>query len=60
MALEFAPFGDLQLYPLALNGVSVFNGDLGMIQRQRADLLAVLLRLMQALHGTTNQLFIQH
>lgn len=32
----------------------------GMIERQRADLFTTLFRLMQALYGAVNLLFIQH
>ena len=46
MTLQHAAFGDFQAYPFALNGVGVVNGDLRVVQRDRADLLPGLFRLL--------------
>ena len=60
MTLQHAAFGDFQAYPFALNGVGVVNGDLRVVQRDRADLLPGLFRLMQAVGDQGMGVFIEH
>src|SRR3546814_150247 len=47
-ALDAAAFGDFEVQPLALDGVAVVDGDLGVLQRDLADLGAAALGLVQA------------
>ena len=49
MAFQRAAFGDFQSDPFALYGVGVFNGDLRVIQRDRADLFTLFFCLIQTL-----------
>ena len=60
VAFQGAAFGDFQAYPFALDGVGVVNGDLRVIQRDRADLLPGLFRLMQAMGNQGVGLFVEH
>ncbi len=49
MAFQRATFGDFQSDPFTLHRVSVFDGDLRVIQRDRADLFALFFCLIQTL-----------
>ncbi|SVM49163.1 Uncharacterised protein [Klebsiella pneumoniae] len=46
MPFQHAAFGDFHIYPFALYGVGVFDGDRRVIQRDGADLFALFFRLV--------------
>jgi hypothetical protein len=48
------PFGDLDLDPFGLDRIGVFDGDVGIGDRQLADLRARLLGPVQAFGGRAN------
>ena len=60
MAFQHAAFGNFQAHPFALYGVGVFDGDLRVLQRDRADLLPGLFRLMQAVGDQGMGVFVEH
>ena len=60
MAFQHAAFGNFQAHPFALDGVGVFNGDLRVLQRDRADLLPGLFRLMQTVGDQGMGVFVEH
>ncbi len=60
MAFQHAAFGDFQAHPFALYGVGVVNGDRRVVERDLADLLAGLLRLMQAVGDQGMGVFVEH
>ena len=49
VAFQHATFGDFQAHPFALYGVGVVKGDRRVVERDLADLLPGLLRLMQTM-----------
>ena len=60
VAFQHAAFGNFQAHPFALDGVGVFNGDLRILKRDRADLLPGLFRLMQAVGDQGMGVFVEH
>ena len=60
MAFQRATFGDFQANPFTLHRVSVFDGDLRVIQRDRADLFALFFCLIQTLGDQGVGVFIEH
>jgi hypothetical protein len=55
MALEPAPFGNLVRHPATLNGVSVFDADIRVLQGELAYLLTAILGRMEAFGGFLDQ-----
>ena len=60
MAFQRATFGDFQSNPFTLYRVSVFDGDLRVIQRDRADLFTLFFCLIQTLGDQGVGVFIEH
>ncbi|MNP29139.1 hypothetical protein D3C76_1221490 [compost metagenome] len=60
MAFQGAAFSDFQAHPFALHCVGIVNGDRRVIQRDLADLLPGLFRLMQAMRNQSMGMFIEH
>ena len=60
MAFQRAAFGDFQSDPFALYGVGVFDGDLRVIQLDRADLFALFFCLIQTLGDQGVGVFVEH
>ena len=54
MAFDDAAFSELDVDPRALNRVSIGDSDRGIVLRELPDLLAALLRLVQAVRANLN------
>ena len=60
VALQHASFGNLQADPFALDGVGVVDGDRRVVERDLADLLPGLFRLMQTMGDQGMGMFVEH
>ena len=60
VANDLAPLGDLDIDPRLLDRVGVGDGDLRMVERYLADLLAAFLRLVEAARGRRDNLLSEH